>query len=1435
MSERLEIQIDVSRARANLDALRATVTSLGTALKTLKGSGVNSIAQIAASLATFDGSKIESVATSFQRLNESLSGPGLQTIGALVAALNRVDTTKIDRAVVSLKGTEAAVQSAKTAADSMAAAFQRQAAASDIAATAATRQVSAGAQLAAQMRQQAEAAAQAAAASARLGSAGSQLATQLRQQAAAATAAATASGQYIGRVTGMAGVTQAARSSIGELGNSLTLATGQFGTFGVALQAGISSLQTLRSQGFPPGIALGVAAATVAVLALVASFTGLLKNIIDVNNRFEAFKNISESVRGSGAGAAQLQFVTDLSKSAAVNLNSLTVQFGRFDTAAKLAGQSLAESREIFSNMSGAMRVMGLDTIKTERVFTALTQIISKGQVQMEELRQQLGDSLPGAFAAMAQAANTTTANLAKMIENGEVSSKVLLKFSQVLYEQAGGANALEKAVNTVLGQMINLSSQTDILIGQFGEGINVGFMTGIAQGLRGINVAMSGLNLELFMRNLGDIAGIIAGAVLSAVTILFGALQGGMAIFNALASAAQLLVSGILSVGSAFGITGSGMAQLVTVLTTLAAGFAGITVAMRLATAASTLFGVSLMAALGPIGAFFIGVSTIIAILRQFDLTRPIVDGLVQSFRNLSSVGEATSALEKMEAVNKNLGFSQKELIDHANAVATSVSEQAAAVDAASGTMENAAVSAGNLKTAMSSLKQEQQELGHESTELGIKMSQLQQDNQAAERSAQARVQQLQRERDAYKGVGINVSDYAERIKAAQDQVKNVQNSNRGYVMALQDQQIALQRQKLDLDRSEDALKRQKDALSESGTALDSFAVKLREMAVQAGASKSEAQQLAESYKVVKAGSETLVIGLEKQVISLRKQSAEMGKQGRVFGDTVAHYAKLEAAGVKLTNSQKLIRDRAITASQGLSKLQSSLNLSAAAKEAWIIAEQSGATIGEAAQQVYARLNGEEQKRIGTVDDLAEAMSKESSETVKATAAAAKKNEETAKSTKTVTGYVTEAQDFISSLLTVGKHSADVAQGMAAVNTNLNNVNPVVATTAIGFTSLADSMGTTSAHIGTIATNLPLLGTGFTTLAPLLEPVTTNFVALGTNAPLVAEAFMSLSTQLPIVSESISGMSVLLPDFATGFENLNTALAKLDAGVTSIQNMTTALTEMSEQLPPVTTNVSELGSAVDDAATAMNDKFVPGFENGSGRAAKALNSAVRTMISDLDRLIKKIEEAIRKLDELNGKKGGGGGGGGGGLKVEGQRLGGMAGAGLTSHSVPMSTFSNAPHLSDGISNTNKLSSRTSGSGIPAILHPNEAVVPLPRGRSIPVEFNGGGTSPAVEKIAANIGSLSSSVDRFRATVTNSEGMSQARQPRALMQSDPVERIERNSAPNASTSQTVNSRETPMNITINISTPDADSFRRSEGQVRAAAYRAMKVADNRNN
>lgn len=87
---------------------------------------------------------------------------------------------------------------------------------------------------------------------------------------------------------------------------------------------------------------------------------------------------------------------------------------------------------------------------------------------------------------------------------------------------------------------------------------------------------------------------------------------------------------------------------------------------------------------------------------------------------------------------------------------------------------------------------------------------------------------------------------------------------------------------------------------------------------------------------------------------------------------------------------------------------------------------------------------------------------------------------------------------------------------------------------------------------------------------------------------------------------------------------------------------------------------------------------------------------------------------------------------------------GGYADTPVSRAAVAPINWSNVPHYSEGTPNTS--------GGMPAMLHPNEAVIPLSRGRSIPVELAGGGgsTGPSNPVMNTNITVVAPNPDGFR-------------------------------------------------------------------------------------
>ena len=96
------------------------------------------------------------------------------------------------------------------------------------------------------------------------------------------------------------------------------------------------------------------------------------------------------------------------------------------------AGLEVGQLRQVFRQVSESGRVLKLSNDQIAGTFNALIQIAGKGTLQMEELRQQLGDRIPGAVGIMANALGYGKDELAqfyKDVENGVVQADRALVF----------------------------------------------------------------------------------------------------------------------------------------------------------------------------------------------------------------------------------------------------------------------------------------------------------------------------------------------------------------------------------------------------------------------------------------------------------------------------------------------------------------------------------------------------------------------------------------------------------------------------------------------------------------------------------------------------------------------------------------------------------------------------------------------------------------------------------------------------------------------------------------------------------------------------------------------------------------------------------------------------------------------------------------------
>lgn len=175
-------------------------------------------------------------------------------------------------------------------------------------------------------------------------------------------------------------------------------------------------------------------ALTKRVLALTGAFYGMnaakdfAGRIIQTGQQLEGFDAAMTAVTSSAALAnKELLYSTQIAKDLGIYIPDAVGQFTKLTAAANgttLAGQG---TREIFEAISVSSRVLNLGMEQTQGAFRAIEQMISKGNVQAEELRGQLGERLPGAFQLAAAAMEVSTQELNDMLKAGDVLAEDML------------------------------------------------------------------------------------------------------------------------------------------------------------------------------------------------------------------------------------------------------------------------------------------------------------------------------------------------------------------------------------------------------------------------------------------------------------------------------------------------------------------------------------------------------------------------------------------------------------------------------------------------------------------------------------------------------------------------------------------------------------------------------------------------------------------------------------------------------------------------------------------------------------------------------------------------------------------------------------------------------------------------------------------------
>jgi tape measure domain-containing protein len=198
--------------------------------------------------------------------------------------------------------------------------------------------------------------------------------------------------------------------------------------------------------------ALGV---TLGAAGVVAGTRSLAQNAIALERSSNALRFGSDGPQDFNRN---LEFVRKNVRELGLELISTQSAFAKFMAAGKGTAFSGDELRSVFQSVAQASAVLGLSADDTAGTLNALQQMISKGTVQAEELRGQLGERLPGAFNMAARAMGVTTQELGKMMERGELTAYQLLPALAVELDKAFGPSsaAAAKSLNSEINRLSN-------------------------------------------------------------------------------------------------------------------------------------------------------------------------------------------------------------------------------------------------------------------------------------------------------------------------------------------------------------------------------------------------------------------------------------------------------------------------------------------------------------------------------------------------------------------------------------------------------------------------------------------------------------------------------------------------------------------------------------------------------------------------------------------------------------------------------------------------------------------------------------------------------------------------------------------------------------------------------------------------------------------
>jgi len=226
--------------------------------------------------------------------------------------------------------------------------------------------------------------------------------------------------------------------------------------------------QHQRSVGNYSGALQGAGAQLGMLVAGYASIQGAMQlagRSFDSALQTDAIRTVLEfTFKSADIADQKLKMLRATADRLGVSYVDLANSYKSFTAAALASNFPIEQAEKIFSAVTNAGAKMKLTTDQMSGALLALQQMISKGNVQAEELRGQLGERLPGAFAIAARAMGVTETKLNKMLKDGDVLAKDLLPRLATELDKTFGNDSTEK-IDSLQSSWTRLKNTFDLTV----------------------------------------------------------------------------------------------------------------------------------------------------------------------------------------------------------------------------------------------------------------------------------------------------------------------------------------------------------------------------------------------------------------------------------------------------------------------------------------------------------------------------------------------------------------------------------------------------------------------------------------------------------------------------------------------------------------------------------------------------------------------------------------------------------------------------------------------------------------------------------------------------------------------------------------------------------------------------------------------------------